>query len=68
MLQFFNFIKPIRIKIDTLDLIIKTYLLQLKSNSKWHPITYYSKKISSLKQNYNIINKELLAIIATLKK
>jgi hypothetical protein len=29
---------------------------------------YYSKKITPLKLNYNIYNKELLAIITVLKK
>ena len=31
-------------------------------------MAYYSRKILLVKQNYNIINKELLAIMAALKK
>ena len=29
---------------------------------------YYSRKLSLIKQNYNIIDKELLIIVAFLKK
>ena len=33
-----------------------------------HPIIYYSQKITPLKLNYNIYNKELLTIITALKE
>jgi hypothetical protein len=32
-------------------------------DDKWHPITYYSKSLSAVERNYEIYNKEMLAII-----
>ena len=33
-----------------------------------HPVVYYSRKLTPLELNYNIYNKELLAIVAVLKE
>ena len=33
-----------------------------------HPVAYYSKKLILPELNYNIYNKELLAIVTVLKK
>jgi len=32
-------------------------------NSKWHPVTYFNKTLSLVKQNYKIYNKKILVII-----
>ena len=58
---------PIVIKIDILDFILGIYLVQ-KYLDRWHLIIYYSYKITLLELNYNIYNKELLGIVAALKK
>ena len=55
------------IKTDILDFILGIYLIQ-KHLNKWHLVIYYSYKIILLELNYNIYNKELLGIIAVLKK
>ena len=39
-----------------------------KYKKVWHPVTYYSWKMTSLKLNYNIYDKELLIIVAALKE
>ena len=39
-----------------------------KYNKIWHPVAYYSYKITPLELNYNIYNKELLGIVVVLKK
>ena len=65
-LKMFNIQKSIKIKIDASDLAIETYLSQ-KYKEKWHFITYYSKKLLLIEQNYDIYNKELLIIITALK-
>ena len=39
-----------------------------KYNKVWHPVAYYSWKITPPELNYNIYNKELLGIIMVLKK
>ena len=42
--------------------------MQKYKNKIWHLVAYYSRKITLLKLNYNIYNKELLAIVVILKK
>ena len=39
-----------------------------KYNKRWHSVVYFSRKLLSAKQNYNVHDKELLAIIVILKK
>ncbi len=58
----------IRVKIDILDFIIGVYLLQKHKDRVQHLVIYYSQKIILLELNYNIYNKELLAIIIVLKE
>ena len=35
---------------------------------KWYSITYFSRKLTSVEQSYDIYNKKLLTIIAALKQ
>ena len=58
---------PTVVKIDVLDFILSIYLVQ-KYLDRWYLIIYYSYKITPLKLNYNIYNKELLGIVIALKK
>ena len=55
------------VKIDILDFVLSIYLVQ-KYLDRWYLVIYYSCKMTPLKLNYNIYNKELLGIIAVLKK
>ena len=55
------------VKMDVLDFILGVYLVQ-KYLDKWHPVTYYSRKMTPPELNYNIYNKELLGIVAVLKE
>ena len=52
---------------DILNFILGACLLQKHQNT-WHPVTYYSWKITPLELNYNIYNKGLLGIVAVLKE
>jgi len=38
------------------------------TDGKWHPIVFYSKSLSSVEWNYEIHDKEMLAIIRALKE
>ena len=58
---------PIVVKIDTLDFALGVYLVQ-KYSDGWYLVVYYNRKLTPLKLNYNIYNKELLAIITVLKE
>ena len=55
------------VEIDILDFTLGIYLVQKYPNG-WYLVAYYSRKIILLKLNYNIYNKELLGIVAVLKK
>ena len=55
------------VKTDVLDFALGIYLIQ-KYLDKWHPVIYYSYKMTPPELNYNIYNKELLGIIAVLKE
>jgi hypothetical protein len=36
-------------------------------DGKWHPIAYYLRKFSSAEENYDVHDKELLAIVIALE-
>ena len=55
------------VKIDILDFILGMYLVQ-KYLYRQYLVTYYNCKMTPLELNYNIYNKELLGIVAALKK
>jgi len=55
-----------KIEIDALDLVIDACFNQ-KHEDMWHSITYLLRKLSLVEQNYNIHDKELLAIVASLE-
>ena len=58
--------QPTQIKTDTSDQAVGACLCQ-QADSKWHPVTYYSQKITQAEQNYDIHDKELLAVVNTLE-
>ena len=58
---------PIIVKIDVLDFALGVYLIQ-KYLDRWHLVIYYSYKIIPPELTYDIYNKELLGIVAALKK
>ena len=55
------------VKTDVLDFILGVYLVQ-KYPDRQHLVAYYSRKMTPPELNYNIYNKELLGIVAVLKK
>ena len=57
-----------RVKTNLLDFILGVCIVQKYKNKIWHPVIYYSKKLIPPKLNYNIYNKELLAIVTVLKE
>jgi len=61
--------EPCWVEADSLDFATGAVLSQQSTtNRKWHSIAFYSKSLSSVKQNYKIHNKEMLAIIRTLEE
>jgi len=50
---------PFRIEADSSDFAIGAVLSQqLMTDGKWHPVTFYSKSLSFVEQNYEIYDKE----------
>ena len=55
--------QPIMVKTDASDYAIGACIMQIGRNRKLHPVAFYSKKISLAEMNYDIHDKELLAVI-----
>ena len=66
ILVFPNDSLPYRIEADSSDTATRAVLYQqtsLENGGKWHPIAFFSKSLSPVEWNYEIHNKEMLAII-----
>jgi len=61
--------EPFRVEADSLDFATGAVLShQLITDGKWHPVVFYSKSLSSVERNYEIHDKEILAIIRALEE
>jgi len=60
---------PFQIEADSSDFATGAVLSQqLTTDGKWHPVAFYSKFLSSVERNYEIHDKEMLAIICALEE
>jgi len=61
--------EPFWIEVDSLDFATEAVLSQQSMiDGKWHPVAFYSKFLSSMEWNYEIHDKEMLAIICALEE
>ena len=61
--------RPFRIEADSSDFATGAVLSQLSAeDEKWHLVAYLSKSLSETKRNYEIHDKEMLAIIRALEE
>lgn len=61
--------QPFRVKADTSDFATGGVLQQLlKVDDKWHPVTFILKSLSPVERNYEVHDKELLAIVRCLEQ
>ena len=60
--------RPFQIETDASKYATGAVLTQLDSNGDRHPISFISKTLSPTKQNYEIYDQELLAIIRALEE
>jgi hypothetical protein len=58
--------KPMRLECDASDSATGAVLSQKESDDKYHPVAYLSKSLTEPEHNYDIYDKELLAIIKAL--
>ena len=55
--------KEIRVEVDASDFAMGKVLLMKCKDEKWRPVAYIFKSLNEAKRNYEIHNKEMLAII-----
>ena len=67
VLHLSDFTKPFAIATDASKYASGAILLQTDSNGDWHPCSYLSQSFIPAERNYDIYNRELLAIIRALK-
>src|SRR6266581_4940816 len=61
--------KPFRIEADSSDFATGAVLSQVSpADEKWHPVAFFSKSLSPVERNYEIHDKEMLAIIRSLQE
>jgi ribonuclease HI len=61
--------QPFRIEADSSDFATGAVLSQLSAeDQKWHPVAFLSKSLSETERNYEIHDKEMLAIIRALEE
>jgi transposase InsO family protein len=58
--------EPLRFETDASDLAIGLCAKQ-ERDGKWHPIAYHSRKFSDAEENYDVHDKELLAVVVALE-
>jgi len=59
--------KKMRMKVDTLDYAIGDVLSIECKDGKWRLVVFLSKSLNKTKRNYEIYNKEILAVIRGLE-
>ena len=66
ILRHFNLILKVIVKIDVSGFAITGILSQLfgtGTDSRWHLVVFYSKKLSNIESRYNTYNIKLIVII-----
>lgn len=60
--------KPYRLEADSSNYATGAVLSQEGEDGKWHPIGFYSRSLSTVERNYDIHDKEMLAIMRSLEE
>jgi hypothetical protein len=58
---------PFCVECNALDYTLSAVLSQ-ERNGKWHPVAFLSKAMTDTEHNYEIYNKELVAVMTSLGK
>ena len=67
MLAVLDLDKKMRIEVDALDYTIKEVLSMEYKDGKWKPVAFLSKSLNETERNYEIHDKEILAVIRGLE-
>jgi hypothetical protein len=60
--------KPFIVETDVSDFALGAILSQFGIDGSLHPVAFYSRKLISAKINYQVYDKDLLAIITAFKQ
>ena len=55
--------RKMRMEVEMLDHAIREVLLMEYNNKQWRSVVYLSKSLNKTERNYEIHNKEMLAVI-----
>jgi hypothetical protein len=67
ILRYYDPELPVRVETDASDGVVAGVLSQLHGE-EWHPVAYFSKTMSPAEFNYEVHDKEMLAIVKSLKE
>jgi len=59
--------KEFRVEADASNYTTGGVLLMMCSDNKWRPVAFISKSLSDIEQNYEIYDKEMLAVVRCLE-
>jgi len=59
--------REMRVEVDTSDFVTGEVLLMKCEDERWRSVAYISKSLNEAERNYEIHNKEMLAIIRCLE-
>jgi len=59
--------KEMRVEADVSDFVTERVLSMKCEDERWRPVAYISKSLNEAERNYEIHDKEMLAIIRCLK-
>ncbi|MEN9568533.1 MAG: hypothetical protein RLZZ69_3729, partial [Cyanobacteriota bacterium] len=68
VLKVFNYSLPTRVVCDASMFCIGGVLEQQEANGSWHPVEYYSKRLSTSERNYSATDLEYVAIRQCLER
>ena len=69
ILRILDDVNPFQLSTDASDFAVGAVLSQLDPNDNlWHPVAFHSKSLDVHERNYEIYDKELLAIIRALEE
>ena len=68
LLRHYNMDLPTMVETDASDGVVAGILSQQHSDTEWYPVAYFSKTMAPAECNYEIHDKEMLAIIRSLEQ
>jgi hypothetical protein len=60
--------RPVLVNTDASDFAIAAILFQKFEDGKLHPVSFISRKLSQAELNYDVLDKEMLTVVFSLRK